>query len=101
MAPDSIPHLLDLAGDGRRRLVVALYCGGADADSGPANVVVLERAGADYRAVAALVPERGPRLHEWRHDGGVLRLYLGEGAAESHYRWTGSGFAPLAAPPPG
>jgi hypothetical protein len=95
MAPDSLPHLVDLDGDGRRRLIVALYCGGADAETGPANVVVLERSGRGYRAVTVVVPERGPRMHEWRYAGGVLSLYLGEGAAETRYRWTGSGFVPM------
>jgi hypothetical protein len=100
MAPDSLPHLVDLDGDGRRRLVVALYCGGADAETGPANVVVLERSGRGYRAVAVVVPERGTRMHEWRYADRVLTLYLGEGAAEYRYRWTGSGFVPMDFSPP-
>jgi hypothetical protein len=100
MAPDSLPHLVDLDGDGRRRLIVALYCGGANAETGPANVVVLERSGRGYRAVTVVVPERGPRMHEWRYAGGVLSLYLGEGAAETRYRWTGSAFVPMDFSPP-
>jgi hypothetical protein len=100
LAPDSLAHLVDLDGDGRRRLVVALYCGGAHADTGPANVVVLERAGGGYRAVTVLVPERGPRMHEWRYSGQVLSLYLGEGAAEARYRWAGGQFVPMDPSPP-
>jgi hypothetical protein len=100
MLPDTLPHLVDLDGDGRRRLIVALYCGGADADSGPANVVVLERSGAGYRAVTVVVPEHGTRMHEWRYAGRVLTLFLGEGAAEYRYRWNGGGFDPLDFSPP-
>jgi hypothetical protein len=103
LTPDTLPHLVDLDGDGRRRLMVALYCGGADAETGPANLVVLERSADGYRAITVVIPEPGPRFHEWRWrlDQRVLSLFIGEGAAESRYRWNGRTFDPLDAEPTG
>jgi hypothetical protein len=101
MAPDTLPHLVDLDGDGRRRLMIALYCGGGNAETGPANLVTLDRTADGYRAIAVLVPEPGPRFNEWRWrlSDRALTLYIGEGAAESRYRWNGRTFDPPDAEP--
>lgn len=89
-APDHLPHLVDLDGDGRRRLLVAITCGRA-------FVAVLEpRSGGSFHAVDAVLPPAGTSLTGWTHQSGTLTLqYASAGGGlvqELGYTWNGDYF---------
>lgn len=90
LAPDSLPHLVDLAGDGHRRLLIALSCGPA----GPVNIVLLDRVGAGYRAVAVAPAGARSGVGEWRYADGVLTVSARDGSTERTFRWDGRAFVP-------
>ncbi|MEU0556866.1 hypothetical protein [Dactylosporangium sp. NPDC006015] len=84
--PDQLPHLVDLDGDGHRRLLVAISCGGA------AFVAVLERqADGSFRAVDAVRPPAGTTVSNWSLANGVLTLATASGQ-EVRYTWNGEYF---------
>ncbi len=92
-APDYLQHLVDLDGDGRRRLLVAITCGRTDTLPGRTFVAVLD---ATFRAVDAVLPPPGTSLSGWTHRAGVLTLQAAPAAGglvqDVQYTWNGDYF---------
>lgn len=96
-APDYLQHLVDLDGDGRRRLLVAITCGRADTPPGRSFVAVLEpQTDGSFRAVDAVLPPAGMSLGGWMHRSGTLTLQFapagGGFVQELPYTWNGEYF---------
>lgn len=95
-APDYLQHLVDLDGDGRRRLLVTIACGRTGPGTGRESLVVLERQGANgWRALDALRAPDGTALTGWQHANGTLTLQVappGGVVREVRYTWNGEYF---------
>jgi hypothetical protein len=97
-SPDDLPHWVDLQGDGRRHLVVAVGCNWAadGPDASTRAVVVLERTGDGYRALDALAAPQGMTQAGWGYNRGVLTLHVAPAAGgnmiDVPYTWNGSYF---------
>jgi len=93
-APDSMPHLLDLDGDGHRRLLVALSCGGEGDKLGTPNLLLLEHFGGAYRAIDAVdLPEelrKGDGYYQWTVAGRELTVTYVD--TNTKYVWNGEQF---------
>jgi hypothetical protein len=95
-APDFLPHLVDLEGDGVRRLLVAITCDRrADDGLGTTAVVLLERQ-ADGRFVAldAIRPPAGASLNGWHFEEDALIVEVADRDETTRltYFWTGAAF---------
>lgn len=96
--PDHLPHLVDLDGDGRRHLLVAITCDRPEDDSDPDTgaVVVLERQpGGGFHAIDAIRPPDGSSLSGWSYDRGKLTIETADQAgvvAPLTYTWNGDYF---------
>ena len=91
LAPDSSSHLVDLDGDGVRRVLGTITCerGGANA-YGTSTLVVLERRGDGWVALDAIrLPDQTPLIN-WTYTRGVLSLDL-NGSTRT-YIWDGERF---------
>ncbi|MEV4132930.1 hypothetical protein AB0J72_12285 [Dactylosporangium sp. NPDC049742] len=85
-APDQLQHLADLDGEGHRRVLIAVSCGGT------AAVVLLDRlADGSFRAVDAIRPPEGTTVADWALTYGVLTVKTGSGQ-EIPYTWNGEYF---------
>jgi hypothetical protein len=97
--PDVLPHLVDLEGDGKRRLLITITCGRqADGNGGTTAVVVLERTdGGGFVALDAIRLPEGTRtdgsgLFDWDYSRGELSIDIdGQGRRET-YVWDGERF---------
>ncbi|HEU4424172.1 MAG TPA: hypothetical protein VFR67_16700 [Pilimelia sp.] len=95
LGPDELPHLLDLDGDGRRRLLVSLSCGEIGDKAGTPNIVLLERAGGTYRAIDVVIPPApvtNQDYFRWTSSGRELILSYIEPLLELRYVWNGEYF---------
>ncbi|MET7422621.1 hypothetical protein [Dactylosporangium sp. NPDC005555] len=91
-APDSEQHLVDLDGDGTRRLLVSITCGRTDKDPGHGFVAVLD---GSLRAIDAVRPPEGTTVAGWSHVNGLLTLLVyrpGEATRQVRYTWNGDYF---------
>ncbi|MCW6006055.1 hypothetical protein K1W54_15920 [Micromonospora sp. CPCC 205371] len=95
--PDGLPHLVDLEGDGERRLLVAITCGRrADGGLGTSAVVVLEHSSGGFVALDAIRPPDGSSLALWEYSRGELRIGIAPEAGGPitylRYAWNGERF---------
>jgi hypothetical protein len=84
--PPFSPHLVDLDGDGVRRLLVRITCGGAS----PALVVLDRRDGGGFVALDAIGLPRGEPLTDWTCSRGELTVEVAGQVRK--YVWYGTHF---------
>jgi hypothetical protein len=95
--PDGLPHLVDLDGDGRRRLLLTITCGRSNQNAGTSFMAVLDRRpDGSYRAVDALRDPPGKQTTGAQYADGALTVWVtrpnsGE-AEELRYTWNGEYF---------
>jgi hypothetical protein len=91
-APDGLPHLVDLEGDGTRRLLVTITCGRRPDDGiGTTALVVLERQdGGGFLALDAIRLPDGTSLADWSYSRGELTIDV-DGQMRK-YIWNGDRF---------
>jgi hypothetical protein len=97
--PDHLRHLVDLDGDGRRRLLVAITCGRDGTHPGRGFAAVLDpQTDGSFIAVDAVLPPAGMSLSGWTSEAGTLTLQFapagGGEVQEVRYSWNGEYFQP-------
>jgi hypothetical protein len=97
LGPDTLQHLVDLDGDGRRRLLLELSCGegAGGGGQGVPNIVLLERVGNTYRGVDVLIPPDTTRDEEyagWSVRGRELTVTYPHPSRVFRYVWNGEYF---------
>ncbi|GAB3838647.1 hypothetical protein [Dactylosporangium cerinum] len=97
--PDHLRHLVDLDGDGRRRLLIAVTCGRDDTHPGRSFAAVLDpQTDGSFIAVDAVLPPAGMSVSGWTAEAGTLTLQVAPAAGgtvqELRYTWNGEYFQP-------
>jgi hypothetical protein len=90
--PDGLPHLVDLDGDGNRRVLATITCGRqADGGRGITAVAVLQRQdGGGFVALDAIRLPDGTTLADWEYSRGELSIDIDGQVRE--YVWDGERF---------